>query len=148
MPNTTAVEEILRAVHRKETALQEMHDRLAIARAQYQLAAGDYAAARDLATQWIGKFPYAGDVVWPDGRGNGTYRFIKMSAGDAVIAALQESEPLTAEEILSRVHAGSLGEYVTLRGLTAAMNRLDKVEQLPDGSYRLKSVEVDDLPFE
>lgn len=145
---TAATNEVLKVLAQEAKQLKVAQEALAVARAQFELAKRRYAGVRDLAQRYVGASPYGPEVVWPVPRQGEAYRFVEMPVGQMALAVLAESgRAMTAEEIQAVGRTGGV-EYLPLRPLVAALTRFDRVEQLPDGRFKLKEVSDDDLPFE
>ena len=147
--------QVLTALSIEAERFQAANEKLQQARVEFELSARRFAAVRDMATEYLKSFPYnkAERELWPNMAPVGQeYRFVLMTPGDSVIEVLREAgEPLSAPVIMHRIAqgGGALLQGLSLRGVTAAVSRLDRVEQFEGERFQLKDkVDVDDLPFE
>ena len=143
---------------RDEAALAKALDTFRAAAATFDMAVHRYAATRTTVTAALGRSPYVEGLVWPQdileqydlfpGRGGGgAFRFIGMTAGEAVSALLKESKSaLTKEEIREGLREGGYGREVDgmpnvpLRALNAALMKTAGVAKLEDGTYTYQEI--------
>lgn len=162
------VEGLEKELHLQEDMLRAADEELKRAQAKFDVAGRKYAAIRDALTKYLGYSPYEkvhGEIEEPvfDDRDNmigfdkyGEYRFIYMSIGNAVIAALKEAEkPLTLEGIVQKLLDGGIrkSESTLPRAVNAALMRTKGVQKTKKGEYfypgeiEEEEVEPEDLPF-
>ena len=148
---------LLEALREDEKALAQADQALRIARTAYDVSSRRYAAMREAVRVRLGTSPYSIRVVWPpssNGPPNYRFRYIELPVGDAVTEVLEDSDnPLTLEEIVSRLSAGGL-YYRDTRAANAALINQKGIHKSDDGHYSYKPEEespgmdsVDDLPF-
>lgn len=150
-------EGLLKELAQEEESLREANNELNRARAQFQVASRKYAAVRNMVTEYLGRNPYSLDakrVLNPrpgfGTRLQGTFRFIHMRPGDAIIEVLKEAkDPLTLDEIVEVLSGGGIGITPNLltRTVNAALMRTTGVQKTEEGKYFYKPDDVDDLPF-
>ena len=150
----------------EEDLLSKADAKLKEAQTTFDVASRKYAAVRDTLTKYLGYSSYEkghGEVGEPVFENNevvdvkfyGGYRFIHMTIGNAVIAALREAdEPLTLEDIVQRLRKGNIGksESTLTRAVNAALMRTRGLQRNKDGKYFYPKkvepwVEGEDLPF-
>jgi hypothetical protein len=129
--------------------LGKVDTELGQAEANFDVASRKYAAVRDTVTKYLGYSPYEEghrEIEPVILNGNqvvlvqqyGRYRFIHMTIGNAVIAALKEVPvPLALEEIVQRLLEGGIrrSESTLVRAVNAALMRTKGVQRNKDGKY-------------
>ncbi|MCX6009196.1 MAG: hypothetical protein NTW48_04055 [Chloroflexi bacterium] len=151
---------------RQEDMLKAADEELKRAQAKFDVASRKYAAIRDTLTKYLGYSPYEkghGEVTEPVWNEDeiidfilyGKYRFMHMTIGNAVIAALREAEePLALEDIVQKLREGGIrkSESPLTRAVNAALMRTKGIQKTKDGEYfyprEVKTeAEGEDLPF-
>lgn len=151
---------LLTALRTDEADVQEKHNALRTAYAEYDVSSSRYAAMRDALRQRLGVSPYSKNVLWPtifdDARGEfgrwagyARHRFVEMKVGDAVVEVLQESDvPLALDEISIILTGGGL-RFKDTRAVNAALMRTTGVKKSDDGTYTYEEEkpDLDELPW-
>jgi len=151
---------------RQEDMLRTADEELKTAQAKFDIASRKYAAIRDTLAKYLRYSPYNkehGEVTEPvweadeiiDFISYGKYRFIHMTIGNAVVAALMEAEnPLALEDIVQKLREGGIrkSESTLTRAVNAALMRTKGIQKTKGGEYfyprEIKiEAEVEDLPF-
>jgi hypothetical protein len=151
---------------RQEDMLRAADEELKVAQAKFDVASRKYAAIRDTLTKYLGYSPYNkehGEVIEPvwnedeiiDVVSYGKYRFIHMTIGNAVVAALMEAgEPLALEEVVKKLREGGIrkSESTLTRAVNAALMRTKGVQKNRAGKYSYTKefepkIKPEDLPF-
>jgi hypothetical protein len=119
---------------------------------RFEVTTRKYSAIRDALAKYAGCNPYSKqflkqvkplDSTWGkivSGKTFGSYRFINIPIGNAVIIALQEmQEPLTLEQIVKRLHSGGIqkSEKDLVRPVNAALMRTKGIVKTEEGKYKL-----------
>jgi hypothetical protein len=149
-------EGLLDELVKEEIALEEADDLFTQAKVKFDVARRKYVAVRDMVTKHLGESPYRnGKWHWRVPVGAGftyrdfwRYRFILMSAGEAITGALAEvDEPLNLAEITERLRSGGVShDEMSVRAINAALMKTGSVVKTEDGKYQLEP-EPEDLPF-
>jgi hypothetical protein len=147
---------LLDELAKEEDALEKADELYVEAKAKFDVATRKYAAVRDMVTNHLGYSPYEkGKLFWrvPMGDGFthknfGRYRFMYLSAGEAIVRALDEvDEALNLTEITVRLRSGGVSiDEMPVRAINAALMKTNRVVKTEDGKYQLEP-EPEDLPF-
>ena len=145
------VEGLLNEMGSAESHLSIEDEKLREAQANFEVASRKYSALRDMTAKYMGQNPYVwilqhgGTIDWEI---SGRYRFIQMTIGAAVVAALQEmKEPAGLAEIAKKLRSGGVrrSPESLIRAVNAALMRTKGIVKDKDNKYSF--VEEEDLPF-
>jgi len=149
------VKGLLQEMLREEAASVEADCALQEASIRFEVASQKYCAVRAMVTAHLGYSPYverkqlesvgAGLIRSDD---IGKLRFMNMKTGDAIVAALKETQkPMTLEEIVERLLDGRIlvPKRMLPRAVNAALMRTTGIEKTEDGKY--KYVEEEEEQF-
>jgi hypothetical protein len=134
----------------EDQVLVEAGDALQQAEVRFEVASQKYAAVRDVVATYLGRPPCNSDAVHYGVffRSNDRYRFIHMTPGDAIVAALRDSdEPMALHEIANALMGGGLRVPDMMRAVNAALMKTGGIEKTEDGKYRYVEPEDEELPF-
>jgi len=162
--NNPVVKTLLNEFGHGERMLEAAADDLLLAKAKFTVTSKKYAAVRDMILDLMDSDnpDQAAINMSPAIRESfrkGRYRFIHMSAGDAVLEALKESsEPVKLEQIMNILvdggygYATEFGPRASSREVNAALINKASVGKTKDGKYFFvepedENVGVEELPF-
>jgi hypothetical protein len=145
------IEGLLVELLHEEDILSEAALALQQAQIRFEVTSQKYAAVRDVAARHLGRNPGKEWVKEPGGifrELSGRFRFIHMTPGAAVVAALTEAEePMSLEQVVEALRAGGFRGALP-RVINATLMGTTGVEKTEEGKYRYVEPQLEELPFE
>jgi len=165
MKDDTIQQGLIDELNTLEDRLCEINQRLKKDQTEFGIVSRKYAAMRDMVMKYLGHSPYNEaqsdfDGLSPVPKGDqgvefyGSFRFIYMPVGKAVVSALKEAgNPLSLDEIVKWLKTGGIEreESSLIRAVNAALIKTKGIDKTSDGKYSYKwdegEIEPDDMPF-
>ena len=152
MVNEAVTQALIEELQREDAAIVTTWEQFRVAQVRHQIQVHRYAAIRDLILERLGGSPYTEGWKWglADLPSQGRFRFVNMTPGVAVVAALREaSEPMTMDELVVKLRNGGGSPFP--RAVNAALMQTKGIVRSEEGEnvkYRYVEPDPDDVPFD